>query len=394
MSDDSDNEAVHAANGDRVDPGDDDRRRLPPPILAAGATGAVAGAVGASELIGETAIAVTSAASAASAPTVGLGPAGVTLGPGAVGPTGVSLGQTAAVGPMGVPVGSTAVGPGGVPLAQTAVGPGGVPLGGGSGVATRGLPMKGLRAAMKAHRAAAIVGSAVVVAVAVGAIALATHDDTKSISTASPTTVEALVQPASIATIDAPVTTAVSVAAATTEAATTAVQVTEPATTEAPTTTTPGVGSGPGAACAIGTWTANNNTLAAALFGASSLGGLPLENLSTTGVVHVVINADGSEQTSYDGWKVTASIDSATASMSVTGSESSTVRFNDDGTISVTNFDIGTHLVIDAGGTVVADVPNPEGIFRGPGTYTCAGDTMVIVETGTILSNQDFTRGG
>ena len=138
----------------------------------------------------------------------------------------------------------------------------------------------------------------------------------------------------------------------------------------------------------------NNNTLAEALFGASSLGGLPLEDITTTGVVHIVINADGSEQTTYDGWKVTASIDSATASMSVTGSESSTVAFNNDGTISVTNLEIGTHLVIDAAGTVVADIPNPEGIFRGPGTYTCAGDTLVIVESGTILSNQDFTRSG
>ncbi len=329
------------AGEDEID--DDAKRR----IAAAGVTGAAVGGLGSAAMTGE--------ATTAAAPL--LGPAGVSLGSGGVvGPAGVSLGSGSAVGPAGVSLGSGGVvGPAGVSLGSGGVvGPAGVSMG--SGAPATGGPR---------GRLGLIIGAAaVVVVVAVGTvIAVSSGDDRMAPAAVAPVVSEAAPTEAAetTSTAAAPATTAVSAAAS----------------------------------CTVGSWVADNKSLINAIIGASdALGGFPLENGDVTGTARLDITADGHVVTTFDNWLLTSPLPQGigTATVSVTGVETHDITFADDDSYTINAAtQAGTHLAITIVGDSVFDSALPSGVLIESGTYTCAGDQLVIVES-TILSTETFTR--
>ena len=165
----------------------------------------------------------------------GVGPAGVSLGSGAAGPAGVSLGAGGAVGAAGVPLGASSVsGPLGVPIgAGQGVGPIGKALPGTGGGSGGGLAAKLLRLPV-------VVGAAAALIVVSAVVVVASRDDAPA---ATPRPI-----------VTGPVAVAATVAAPTTLVATMLTPTTVAAVTAAR-----------GAACAVGSWLADNDAFLAAI---------------------------------------------------------------------------------------------------------------------------------
>jgi hypothetical protein len=77
------------------------------------------------------------------------------------------------------------------------------------------------------------------------------------------------------------------------------------------------------------------------------------------------------------------------------GSETHNVSFAADGSYSITSRSSDSHMTLTMAGTVLFDSPVPSGVLASPGTYTCAGDQLVLDEPNTMLiSAETFTRSG
>ena len=364
----------------------DDERRKGVGLLAAGAGGAVAGALGAATLAG-----------AASAPAVAGGPMGVPLAH--AGPQGVPLGATAGpagvplpqgvVGPAGVPLPQGVVGPAGVPLPHGVEGPVGVPIGGSAtsgptgvplssnvGAGPPGVPIDAPVKVTRRGRTALIVGAAAAaIAVGVGVGASSGDDST----TATPTTT------ASVATAVAPVISLADTTlppADTTTSVVVAVTVSTAVPTSVPTTVLTEL---VGASCAVGSWVADNESFGSVFAGFAAAGGGAIELGEIVGAIHVDVASDGTVVTTFDNWKMTATIPGqGTAEISETGVETNTVTFADDGSYTVTATEIGSAQRVSFDGVVFMDGPSPEAVFHGASTFSCAADRLDITIPGQL----------
>jgi hypothetical protein len=342
------------------DEADDDKRRRAAGIVGAGAAGAVAGGLGSAALTGD-AIAAHGAA---------VGPGGVPLNTGAAtGSTGVQFGQGAA-GSSGVPLGQGTAGPTGVPMATPAgVGPSGA-------TGATGAP-RGLRDIVRAHMVPVAVGAAVVATLGVGAVVLAARNDDSPGGPAAVTpTVEVTAAETSPSAGVAPSTTVAPAVVAV------------PATViETSPSSAPVLATEPGlASCVVGSWTPDNQ-----VFG-YSFGGPDASN-QITGAMRVDIAADGSVVTTYDNWVLTADVQGVSETVSLTGADTNTITFSDDGSYSVTATQIGSHMISTAGGITAIDGPSLQAEFQGSGTFTCTGDHLEMVLSGTADA-ATFSRTG
>lgn len=333
--------------------------RTTPGVIAAGAAGVALGG-GAALLAGQS-------TSAAAAPAVVAGPAGVSLGStAAAGPSGVPLGTGAASAHSGVSVGATtAAGPSGVSVGTGAVGP-------------KGQPFIGTGPAGKWLKLPVVIGAVVAVVVATVVVVVATRDDPPS---TAPRTSDASVASASGAS---PVT----LADQTTVVATTATLTTP--TTLAPALTPAG--------CVVGSWVADNQAYLDAM--TAVVADINIRWESITGALRLDIAADGSVVTTYEDWMMTSTLGGAgTALTSVKGVDTNTVKFGDDGTYTVSATEIGSHMVASSSGFVVIDGLSQDTLFRGTSTYSCAGDRLeVLYHAATDFGDYDlllvFVRGG
>ena len=281
------------------------------------------------------------------------------------------MGPGAVVGPSGVPVAVGApVGPSGVPMAAAPVGPPGVPV-------------KRARRGVAWHRAVLIGGAVAVVAIVavVAVVAASPGDSPASVATPAPTEASAVVAVA-------PTTDAVAtVATVTTEvAATTTVTI---AATTVPQSGAP--------TCVVGSWLADNHSVAKAVIGsAETLGGLPIEDGDVTGEARLVIAADGTIVTTFDNWLLTSPLPEGIGSATIaeTGTETHTLSFADDGSYSITASSSQTRMTLSLAGSVLFDNLVPSGVLASAGTYTCAGDQLIIVEPSNVLITETFTRNG
>ncbi len=330
--------------------------RTTPGVIAAGAAGVALGG-GAALLAGQS-------TSAAAAPAVVAGPAGVSLGStAAAGPSGVPLGTGAATAHSGVSVGATtAAGPSGVSVGTGAVGP-------------KGQPFIGTGPAGKWLKLPVIIGAVVAVVVATVVVVVATRDDPPS---TAPRTSDASVVSVSGAS---PVTLAD--------------QTTVVATTEAPTTIA--VAATP-AGCVVGSWLADNQAYLDAM--TAAVIDINIRWESITGALRLDIAADGSVVTTYEGWMMTSTLGGAgTALTSVEGVDTNVVEFGDDGTYTVSATEIGSHMVASSSGFVVVDGLSQDTLFRGTSTYSCDGDRLeVLYHAATDFGATDlllvFVRSG
>lgn len=296
----------------------------------------------------------------AAGPAAAAGPAGVSLGAGGAGPLGVSLGSGAA-GPAGVSMGASgAVGSAGVPLgAAPVIGPVGVSIGGGQGAGPIGQPLSGAVGgagglAGKLLRLPVVVAAAAALVVASAVVVVASRDDSPA-ATPSPLVTE-------------PGTVGTTVKASTTFVATTATPTTVSA---APTVSA--------AACAVGSWLADNDAYLAAMQAAAYVASVTWD--SVAGALRLDIAEDGAVVTTYEEWTFTSSMGSAGTAISlVSGVDKNTVTFADDGSYVVTATEIGSQTKVSSGEFTVLDGPTNEAFLRGSATYTCEGDQLEILQ--------------
>jgi len=275
-----------------------------------------------------------------------------------------------AVGPAGVPLAGSIAGPAGVPLVSSVgVGSSGVPISGAAATAATGVPMSagsapgpvgvGINAPIKVARRGRIIGmvaaGAAAVAVVAG-VAIVNGDDNPTVSPAP--TVQETVEP---------------------KASTTAVASTD--TTNSMVTTVPSsVAALVGPACSVGSWIADNESFGQRFL---ALAGDTVSDVSVTGEVRVDIAADGAVTTTFTDFVVSAQMPGAgTTEMSETGTESSTITFEDGGSYSVVVGTIASTQVLSSGGVVYLSGLSPTPVFESGSTYTCVGDELVMTLPG------------
>ena len=418
----------------------DEEHRTGAGIATAG--GAAVGGLGATVLSGG------STGAGVGAVTGAVGAVGVPIGAaGAVGAVGVPIGAAAGVGAVGVPIGAAVgVGAVGVPIGA-AVGPGAT----GTALGPR------LRRLARHHRTALLAGGVTAAAVAitvavlagsstekrsvvravssvpssVGAAPLdsAPADTTQAATTTEvPSTTIEMLPVIVVATTEPPPPTPIPVIF---ESPSTAVAATTPpVTTAAPTTsavpvTTPAVASTKrpssptaprtavrpvsstvvastppatvgtsGATCAVGSWVVDNASAASAFAGAAPAGAGQIDVAGVTGGVRVTIAANGAAVTTFDNWKLSATLpDGTVAVVSKAGSETSTIVFADDGTFVVSGAQINSTTQVSMAGTVFLDGPSKDALLQHGRSFTCRGDRLEIRVSGTVDYMVAMSRG-
>ncbi len=288
------------------------------------------------------------------------------LAAGAAGAVGATIGGAGAAMLAGPPTAVAAEAIGGV-------GPGGVSLGGVPRVATvlvRRFP-----------RIPVIVGAAAVVIVGAGVAIVASGDD--AVTTEPTTTAFAMVIPETDpATTVVVVTTLVPATLAPTSLAPTTVATAVVSTTElaasASSATAATVPSPSSSACAVGSWLLDNDAILA--WQNKAAGNNPIRWDAVTGTAQLDISPDGSVVTTYGNWTQTSTLGGAgNALTAVSGVDTNTVVFADDGTYSVTATQIGSQTLVSSGGFVVRDGPSQDTMLQGSAAYTCSGDRLDIV---------------
>ena len=311
-------------------------------IAAGPAAGAGLGSVG-SPLSGP-------AGSPLSAPAAPAGPAGSPLSAPAApaGPTGTPL--SAPAGPTGMPL-SAPAGPTGTPLSAPA-GPTGTPLG-------TAAKKTAVEATKRSYRIPIIAGSIVAVGLVAGVGVLAARDDTPE--AASPTTV--VVENTAAVTDSTETPTA-----------------TEPAVVVTTSSASAAPALAAAVACTLGSWTMDNDSFAAMWLAVAGGDGIALT--SVDGVVAVDVNVDGAWTSTYIDWGFTASAEDITMTMTITGSDTSSGTFGDDGSFTFVDTDVNTVVTMtaSAGGVNVPIPPQSDtrSAFSGAGSYVCNGDTMTV----------------
>ena len=304
---------------------------------AAGSAGStVAGAaVGGAAVVGGGIVAagvVGGGQAVAAGPAIAAGPAGSALSAPAAGPGGTSLagpGGTSLAGPGG----TSLAGPGGTSLA----GPGGTPLSGPVGTAIKTAGKFGGRGL----RIPIIAGAAVAVGLGVVVVA-ASGDD--PVTTARTTVVVDVTDGGSGSVI--------------------------PAAFGVP-------------ACTIGTWQMDNDSFAAMWLQIAASTGLAASIDSVTGTVTIEVNPEGVWTSTYENWGFTSSSpEGITISFSITGDESSTGTFAEDGLFSFQSNSVNTTVTMTASAQGV-NIPIPPMVgtgsaIGGTGNYICEGDAMTI----------------
>ncbi len=345
-------------------PGPDPSSTLGAAAAGAGAAAAGGGILAATVLGGGEAIA------AAPASVAGVGPVGSPLsgpvgGPlsAPAGPTGTPLSPP--TGPAGSPL-SPPAGPTGSPLSPPA-GPTGTPLSppaGPTGTPLGTAARKGaVHAAKRSYRIPIVAGSIVGAGLIAGVAVLAAGGDDPV--AAPPATVV-------VDVVDVTeVTTDTGVSSATTEVV---------VASTAPASTAPVIDGVP--ACTLGRWVMDNDSFAA-IWAATAAGeGVGGTLDSVTGTVTVDVDEDGLWTSTYSDWGFTIGADGVVITMTITGSDTSSGSFADDGTFTFT--DTATNTVVTM--TAIVDgvsVPVPpqsdtQSAFTGVGTYVCEGDTMTV----------------
>jgi hypothetical protein len=149
-----------------------------------------------------------------------------------------------------------------------------------------------------------------------------------------------------------------------------------------------------GAACVVGSWTADDAALAAGFQHAfEGLGGGEMH--VTGGTVKVSISADSTFVTTYDNFTMEMVIPGGgSGTITVNGVDSSTVTFGDDGMYSVSNTQIGSTMRVAAGGIALLDGPAPDTLMQGTNTYKCTDDRLDIDVTAQVGYMATFTRDG
>ena len=308
---------------------------------AAGSAGAtVAGAaVGGAAVVGGGIVAagiIGGGQAVAAGPAMAAGPAGSALSAPAAGPGGTSLAG---------PGGTSLAGPGGTSLA----GPGGTSLSGpvGTTLKTAGKFGKhGLRIPL--------IGGAVV-AVGLGVVVVAAGGDD-------------------------PVTTA---------RTTVVVNVSDNVSDSVADTAAPAVVGVP--ACTVGTWQMDNNSFAELWLKLAASTGLGASIDSVTGSVIVVVSPEGLWSSTYDNWGfITSAPQGISISISITGDDSSTGTFGEDGSFSFVTNSVNTTVTMTAASQGV-NIPIPPlagtgTAIGGTGTYVCEGDEMTITTQNAPLN--------
>ena len=354
-----------ADDGRQGDPTDEKEDDTPAAIgheaLAASAGGGAVGGAGAALLTGEGSTAAVAGGIA--------GPAGVPLAGTVAGPAGVPLSPGVGVGSAGVPIG-------GVPFTEGwgVAGPGGVPTAGSGGSATTGVPIDSgsapgpigvdivtpIKVARRGRTIGFVAAGVAAIAVIVVVVAITSGDDSPTVSDA----------PGVSETVPA------SSDASPTTAAASAVSAVPPPTASVPSS----VSAGGGPACTVGSWVADN-----ASFGTrfDEFAGGVIADFSVTGEVLVDIAVDGAVTTTFSEFLITAVIPEAgTSEVGISGVESSTITFADDGTYSVIVGKVESIQVLSANGVVLMSGPSPQPAFYVDGTYLCSRDDLVLTFPG------------
>ncbi len=151
--------------------------------------------------------------------------------------------------------------------------------------------------------------------------------------------------------------------------------------------------------CVVGSWLADNDAFLAAM--GQSAGSNQIALASVTGAVRLDIGSDGALVETYDNWLQTYTLPGGAgpAFIAVTGVDTNTVVFAEDGTYSVTATQIGSHTKVWAADFVLVDGVSVLTMFIDSSAYTCSGDRLEIVTAaGTDFVEHDitmvFTRGG
>ena len=411
----------------------DEEHRTGAGIATAGAGGAAVGGLGATVLAGG------STGAGVGAVTGAVGAVGVPLGVAGVGAVGVPIGAAVGVGAVGVPIGAAA-GPGATGTAlgprlrrlarrhRTALLAGGVTVA--AVVALTAAIVSSSGPNRSVVRAVSSVPSSVdpapVDTTPVATTQLATTTN-GSATTEVATTTEVL-PVIVVATTEPPPPTPIPVIF---ESPSTAVAATTPpVTTAAPTTsavpvTTPAVASTKrpssptaprtavrpvsstvvastppatvgtsGATCAVGSWVVDNASAASAFAGAAPAGAGQIDVAGVTGGVRVTIAANGAAVTTFDNWKLSATLpDGTVAVVSKAGSETSTIVFADDGTFVVSGAQINSTTQVSMAGTVFLDGPSKDALLQHGRSFTCRGDRLEIRVSGTVDYVVVMSRG-
>ncbi|HEX4980488.1 MAG TPA: hypothetical protein VFV63_02275, partial [Ilumatobacteraceae bacterium] len=135
----------------------------------------------------------------------------------------------------------------------------------------------------------------------------------------------------------------------------------------------------------VGSWVADNESFGSVFAGFAAAGGGAIELGEVTGAIRVDVASDGAVVTSFDDWKLTATIPGmGTAEISETGVETHTITFADDGSYTVTSTEIGSAQLVSFDGAVFMDGPSPEAVFHGASTFSCAADRLDVTIPGQL----------
>ena len=138
--------------------------------------------------------------------------------------------------------------------------------------------------------------------------------------------------------------------------------------------------------CTVGTWAMDNNTFADMWLAIVGSAGLGITVDEVTGSVLVEVNPKGEWTSTYTDWGFTSSGAAGeggfTITISITGTDTSTGTFFEDGSFSFVSNSVNRTVTMSAvaGGVAVPipPIPNDGTAFAGAGTYECEGDSMTI----------------
>ena len=333
--------------------------------LGAAAAGAGVAAAGGG-ILAATVLGGGEAIAAAPAGVAGLGPVGSPL----AGPAGSPLSPPA--GPTGTPLSPPAgpSGPAGSPLSAPP-GPTGTPLG---TVARKGA----VEVAKRSYRIPILAGSIVGAGLIAGVAVLAAGGD------------DPVSAPSTTVVVDVSDGVSNTGATSATTQDTTESGVVEPT---APASTAPAV-SAP-SACTLGSWVMDNDSFAA-IWAATAAGeGVAATLASVTGTVTVEVDENGLWTSTYSDWGFSIGAEGVVVSLSITGSDTSSGSFADDGsftfTEAATNTVVTMTAIVDGVSVPVPPQADTRSVFMGVGTYVCEGDTMTVTTAdnpGPIVMNR------
>lgn len=159
-------------------------------------------------------------------------------------------------------------------------------------------------------------------------------------------------------------------------------------TTEAPTTTTTETAPpATGEACLIGKWQVDNDQWGQMFQAfADAEAGEGFQVLGVTGVGTTEFRADGTTETVYDEWTITAAMEGAPGDMAIvrTGVDHGTWS-TDGGNVKLVETEITSGVTVSMGGMVLpggADVSHDPELIADDAAFDCRGDVLSITVDG------------